>query len=133
MAIIHATPEPNGILLLTFNGVVASDADVQQLKTDIDTVSSSIRSLHKAQGQGIRILLNISNFDAEVVMEAVTALVNFARADKEYVFRTAIFGASKKLKVIGDSIVTLSGRSNIKFFETKEEAMHWLDGSGNVI
>jgi len=54
-------------------------------------------------------------------------MVELARGDKELVEKTAVFGGSDKVRIIGETIVVLSSRTNIKFFETKPEALSWLN------
>mgnify|MGYP001591577502 CR=1 FL=1 len=127
MGTIHVSTEHGGILLLTFTGEVADTADIASFKNDIATVAKSVKNLNLTQGNKIKVLIDITNFTATYVSEAVDALVELAREDKELVEKTAVFGGSTKVRVIGDTIIMLSGRKNIKFFENKTEAVEWLN------
>src|SRR3954462_8401731 len=98
MSILHASKGPDGVLLLTFTGEISSAGETKQLQEDIATVSETIRGLHKSQGQPIKILIDISNFKARVIAEAIDDLIGLAKDDKVYVAKTATFGGSIQLR-----------------------------------
>ena len=127
METISVSNEVRGILSLTFRGEVKDMSDVGQLKVDIEKVSKAIKNLHDAQNKGVRVLIDIVGFSADYVSEGIDALITLARSDKDLVEKTAVFGGSTKIQVIGETIVALAGRRNIKFFETKAEAIIWLE------
>jgi hypothetical protein len=127
MQTIHVSTEPGGILLLTFNGEVKDAGDVAVLKSDIAIVSKTIQDLHKKSGKGIKILIDLSDFKADFMDEAVEALADLARQDQAFVQKTASFGGSLKIRTIGKTIVALAGRKNIMFFQDKSEALDWLN------
>jgi hypothetical protein len=124
---IHVSHEKGGILLLTFKGEINNSTDITSLKADIAVVSKSIKELHTTQGKGIKVLIDITSFTAEYVSDAIEALVELAKADKSLVYKTAVFGGSMKIRVLGEMIVALSERSNIQFFENKSNAVSWLN------
>jgi len=124
---INVSSEKGGILLLTFVGEINDTTDINVLRSDVNTVSTAIKNLHKEQSKKIKVLIDIVSFKAQYVSEAVDVLVELARGDKELVEKTAVFGGSDKVRIIGETIVVLSGRTNIKFFETKPEALSWLN------
>ena len=74
----------------------------------------------------IKILIDITDFTAGFISEAIDIMVDLAQEDRDLVEKTAVFGATLKLRAIGDAIITLSGRNNIKFFQTKAQALEWL-------
>ena len=123
---IQVSSEKEGILLLTFVGEINDTTDINVLRSDVNTVSTAIKNLHKEQSKKIKVLIDIVSFKAQYVSEAVDVLVELARGDKELVEKTAVFGVSDKVRIIGETIVVLPGRTNIKFFETKPEAIAWL-------
>ncbi len=124
---IHVSHEDGGILLLTFKGEITNSTDITSLKADIYVVAKAITELHRSQGNGIKVLIDITSFTAEYVSEAIDALAELAKADKSLVYKTAVFGGTPEVRALGETIIALSGRSNIKFFEKKEEAINWLN------
>ncbi len=46
--------------------------------------------------------------------------------DKQYHIKSAIIGASFFMRNLMDAVVQFTGRTNIRQFETKEEALVWL-------
>ena len=127
MEVIHVSAEPEGILALTFVGEVNGQTDLDLLKGNIDTVSKAIKDYHIAQGKRIKVIVNVTDFKAEYISEAANALAKLAKQDKELVEKTAVYGGSTKIILIGETIVALSGRTNIRFFESKEKAIKWLN------
>lgn len=126
METIHVSTEPGGVLLLTFKGEVNDTTDVKSFKSDIDIVSKKIKELHKSQGSGIKVMIDITDFVAEYVSDIADALVELAKEDKSLVEKTAVFGGSLKIRIMGETIAELAGRHNIKFFENKSSALAWL-------
>ncbi len=126
---IHVSHEKGGILLLTFKGEINNTSDISSLKNDIATVSKAIKDLHSSQGKGIKVLIDITKFTAEYVSDAIESLVELAKADKTLVYRTAVFGGTMKIRVLGEMVVALSGRNNIQFFEDKNTAVKWVNSS----
>jgi hypothetical protein len=124
---IHVSHEKGGILLLTFKGEINNSSDIDSLRGDIAVVSKAIKDLHKSEGKGIKVLIDITNFTAEYVSEAIEALAELAKSDKALVYKTGVFGGSMAVRALGEVIIALSGRGNIQFFEKKEEAINWVN------
>ncbi len=126
MATIHASAQHGGILLLTFDGKLNVADDTRQFVSDVDTVAEAIQNLHKSQGKRIKVLLDLSTFEAGPNAQAFDALVKLAQQDKEFVEKTAIFGGTSQLQMLGQTAAFLAGRDNIHFFVTKAKALEWL-------
>lgn len=58
----------------------------------------------------------------------VKALRTLFDHDKQYSLKTAIVGAKPMTRMMVDAAISLSGRTNIKQFRTKDEALSWLLG-----
>jgi len=62
----------------------------------------------------------------------VMALRSLFDHDKKYTLKTAIVGAKPMTRMMVDAAVSLSGRTNIKQFRMKDEALSWLLESPKV-
>ncbi len=121
-----------GYMLLQFNGDPVHDA-IDQFKKDIDHSSKMIEEESKKSGQKIRILLDMTNFSGNYALDALSALVSFAKHNEPFVERTASFGGSDKVTMAGEVAIALSGRKNIKLFDTRHDAVAWLmDNMGRI-
>ncbi len=63
-----------------------------------------------------------SNFDQKLI----NALTGFTLKNKPYVVAGAVVGADGLKKFIFNTILKLSGRSNMKTFNNEEDAIEWL-------
>lgn len=74
--------------------------------------------------QSLYTLTDISNsrYDRDVT----AALQELAKHNKPYVIAGAAVGVTGLSKVVFRSILTFSGRKNIKLFDTREQALDWL-------
>jgi len=72
---INVSSEKGGILLLTFVGEINDTTDINVLRSDVNTVSTAIKNLHKEQSKKIKVLIDIVSFKAQYVSEAVDVLV----------------------------------------------------------
>lgn len=121
-----------GYTLLQFNGDPVHDA-IDQFKKDIEHSSKIIEEESKKEGQKIRILLDMTNFSGNYALDALSALVAFAKHNEPFVERTASFGGSDKVTMAGEVAIALSGRKNIKLFDTRHDAVAWLtDNMGRI-
>lgn len=47
--------------------------------------------------------------------------------NKPFVVNSAFIGATGLRKIMMNMVFTLSGRANVKLFNDKEQALHWID------
>ncbi len=126
MATIHASAHTGRILELIFNGTLADKKETEQFIVDVDTVAKTIQNLHRSEGKQIKVLIDLNTFEAGPNSMAFDALVELARQDRELVEKTAIFGGSSQLTMLGKTAAYLAGRHNIHFFSSKAESLEWL-------
>jgi threonine synthase len=60
--------------------------------------------------------------------EAVQAIKDSTKRDREMVEKTAVVGVTGLKKILADAIAAFSG-THAKYFATKEEALEWLTKS----
>lgn len=59
-------------------------------------------------------------------VEIVEALKELARHNKPFVIASALIGVAGLQRVILESVITFSGRKNLKSLPSREEAFAWL-------
>lgn len=114
-----------GLVTMFFNGDLTHDV-MSEYKKELDNGIKLIEGYYQAHTRKVRVILNMQHFTGNYSLDALTALVSFAKQNTPYVDRAASFGGSDKVKMAGEVAIALSGRDNVKIFDTKEEAMTWL-------
>ncbi len=114
-----------GLVTMFFMGDITHDV-MEEYKKELDRGIQLIEQYYQAHTRKVRVVLDIQNFTGNYSLDALNALVSFAKKNTPYVDRTASFGGSDKVKMAGEVAIALSMRDNIKIFDTKEEAMTWL-------
>lgn len=114
-----------GLVTMFFTGDITHDV-MEEYKKELDKGAELIEQYYQAHTRKVRVILDIQHFTGNYSLEALNALVGFAKKNTPYVDRTASFGGSDKVKMAGEVAIALSMRDNIKIFDTKEEAMTWL-------
>jgi hypothetical protein len=74
----------------------------------------------------VRALVNVT--DATFNMEVASAMQEFVKDNTAYIKGSAIFGLSGLQSVVYRTIVTVTGRSNLKVCGTEQEAKDYLVG-----
>lgn len=119
--------EQNGILNMTFHGDISHEKN-GAFKAELEIGKNLIADYHAAHTRKVKVLLNMTDFSGTYNLNALNALVGFARENTPYVDRTASFGGSDKVKMAGEIAIALADRDNIKVCDTKEEAERWILG-----
>lgn len=122
---ITITTEPQGYILLKFNGDLVQGT-VEVFKKELSDASAFIQQQHHEQGGPVRILLDTTSFTGNYALDALGALVTFAKENKPFVLKTAAFGGSDKVRMAGEAAIALSGRDNIHIFKDRVDAVMWL-------
>lgn len=112
-------------ILIEFMSDLTQDA-LDAFRVDLADAQVMIQKKYEQDHKPVRILLDVSHFTGEYASEALDALVEFAKANVSYVIKTASFGGTDKVKMAGEAAIALSGRDNIRMFESKVDALLWL-------
>lgn len=104
------------ILSLNFGNL-----DIGEAYEVIDYSSGIIERMPK---DSVYTLTNVSNtkFDQKLI----TALTGFTQKNKPHVVAGAVIGAEGLKKFIFSTVLKLSGRTNMKTFNTEQDALNWL-------
>ncbi len=116
---------PDGVVVLRLCGDL-SEERLSELTQAIEADQGVLKEQFHLQGKGLRILFDLSEFSGVYSAKAVAEMARFAKGNTEMVLKTACFGGPKTVQMAAEVVVALSGRDNIKFFETQEEAEAWL-------
>lgn len=119
------TIDTTGLVTMTFTGDITHDV-IDEYKQELEKGIALIQEYYQAHTRKVRVILDIEHFTGNYNLDALNALVSFAKRNTPFVDRTASFGGSDKVKMAGEVAIALSMRDNIKIFNTKEEAMKWV-------
>lgn len=119
-----------GVILLTIQGELNGER-LPLFEEDIQKVSAFIREESEKASHPLPILTDLSKLSSTYDPSAMLLLAGFEKENRPYVQKTFCFGANAKIKFAGEIVSALSGRGNISFFNTKEEAL--LAIKGNVL
>lgn len=112
-------------ILLKLTGEVSKE-NIEEFKKDLDKASIAIENHYKKTNKLVKILLDVSSFSGTYNADALMSLAKFAEKNKLVVNKTAAFSASDKVRMAGEAAIALSHRTNIKIFNTEEDAKAWL-------
>mgnify|MGYP001594732102 CR=1 FL=1 len=118
--------DENGIVVMTFKGSITKSA-VEELKTWAEETKTIIQRQFEKTGKKIKTTVDLTQVTNEYDGDAITVLSSFVKGNQPYIEKTATFGANWAIKFAEDIIIALSGRTNIKAFPTKEDALKWLN------
>lgn len=115
--------EPSGTILLTIAGRITNDKEAEVIEW-ANKVKQEIELAFERTGT-VRIYVDVAqvNYFERKPVAAVRELLDF---DKKYPLRTAIVGANKMTSMLIDALLSLTRRTNIEQFQSKEEALLWL-------
>ncbi len=105
------------VLLMDFSGLTVPMDALRHIEAAAVVVAQQpAHSLHT--------LVDVTGSKCNI--EIVEKLKQFVAANRPHVIASAIIGVSGLQKIILDSILTFSGRSNLKSFAEKPAAFSWL-------
>lgn len=92
-----------------------------------DAVRQCMVEVDKRQHGNVLTLIDtqhLREFDSKMV-EELRKLMAF---NKNYATRTAVFGAPSYAQMIVKTMLAITRRTNMKLFNTREQALAWLEG-----
>jgi ribosomal protein S13 len=92
-----------------------------------ESAQKQIEELSVKTGEKIKILIDMTEFSGIYDVDAVPLMTQFAKHNANFVKKTAGFGSAEKGTISGEIVSALAERENIRFFQTKEEAIAWLE------
>ncbi len=122
---LDVIPGKNLIVTLSLAGSIDQE-ELPELKNWATNVKNRIREAWVSANKKVAVLVDLTELKNYTEPEAMTTISDLMTADSEYVSKTAVFGASKMIGFAQEIATSLSGRENMKSFETKEKAIAWL-------
>lgn len=104
-------------LLMDFSGFASASDALPHIEAAMELVKT--QPLHSVHGV---VDVTGSKFNSGVV----EAMKQLAASNAPYMVASGIVGVAGLQRVILDSVIALTGRSNLKAFPTRGEAMAWL-------
>lgn len=123
--IIDLTVTPEGTLYTRLTGSVTSE-NLDELRKEVATAKLVVYGEYQKRNAKFKSLIDITGFSGTYVPEALAILSDLMRANKSYIEKSAIFGVGDAVKTAANIVTSFSGRDNISFFKSKEEAVAWL-------
>ncbi len=120
---------PDSIIYVTMGGKITNDnldvfeAWTKGLQSQVDTMAAQKKF-------PVLVYSDVSQVE-HFERKPIRPLRELFAHDKQYEMKSAIVGASFFVAKLIDAIVEFTGRSNVRQFETKKDALAWLL-AGNV-
>jgi hypothetical protein len=129
-SILEVSIGDKDIVHITIGGAITAE-DLPKLNDWIQKTKETIKNQYDTKQEKVLCLVNISNLK-EYHPEVLTELAKMMKENEPYVLRTATFGGSVYMTMAEDIILAISGRKNLKAFNTHDEAVAWLHEGGEI-
>lgn len=116
-----------GVIVMTIRGELTGER-LLLLEEDIKKANVFIREESGKAAHPLPVIIDLTQLSGTYDPSAMLLLANLEKEDRPYVQKTFCFGANLTIKFAGEIVSALSGRGNISFFNTKEEALSALKG-----
>jgi len=119
----------DGIIELAIRGNINAKT-ILELSTWSEQVKKTIRRMYNRNPKRVLTIMDCSDV-GRVTVHCSGALHDLLRHNKQYVTRTAIFGANKFSMSVIEMAIHITRRNNIQLFDSKEKALSWLSEIDN--
>jgi hypothetical protein len=96
----------------------------------ISKVKDTIRKEYEREKEQVLCLVDITNLK-EYHPQVLVDLASMMKDNEPYVLRTATYGGNSYMTMAEDIVIALSGRKNLRAFNTRDEALRWLQDGGD--
>ena len=123
---MKVTVEKPGWISYVISGDL-TEARSSEIEEAIARADETIREQYHETGQPVHILMDMNGFSHVYDLATLERFAQFAEKHGHDVAKTAGFGSSKQTRAAAAALLAFTDRDNIRFFETKEEALAWLE------
>ena len=119
---------PEGVVELVLGGNVSSYLHKAELEAWVEEAKAAIAGQKKKQGGIATCLVNVEalrDFDEE----SVAIVKDLAGWHESADVKTAVIGGTLFSNMALRTIIIMTGRKNIKSFDSKDDALEWLKSS----
>ena len=118
---------PDGIIYATFGGKITND-NVDVFEAWVRGLQSQIDILAAQKKFPILVYSDVSQVE-HFERKPIKPLRELFAHDKQYEMKSAIVGATFFVAKLIDAIVEFTGRTDVRQFDTKKDALAWLLGA----
>ena len=123
---MQVTVEKPGWISYVFSGDL-TQARRAEIEEGIARADATIREQYRETGKPVHIIMDMNGFSDVYDLSTLKMFAEFAEKHGHDVAKTAGFGGSKQTQAAAGVLLAFTHRDNIRFFETKEEALAWLE------
>ena len=120
--------DENDIVHIALTGSLKKE-NLPGLKEWADETAIIVRNTHEKTGQKVKALIDLTNLKVDYDPQDLMIIVNLMKTNEPHMFKAGTFGAAIGIRFAADVALTMAGRTNLKSFKTKEEALVWLSSS----
>ncbi len=117
-----------GIVHVTIGGDINAGR-MSKFAEWISKVKETIKKEYEKENKQILCLVDITllkEYHPQVLVDLATMM----KDNEPYVLRTATFGGNSYMTMAEDIVIALSGRKNLRAFNSRDEAITWLRDGG---
>ena len=119
------------IIHITIGGNVDAGS-MSRLTEFTQKIQDTVQDIFHKKNKRVLCLVDISALTS-YHPDVLVTLAQMMKANEPFVLRTATFGGGQYMIMAEDIVIALSGRKNLRAFNTKQEAIVWLqNGDGEV-
>ncbi len=116
--------DEDGIIYLTMGGNITKDT-LEVFNAWAEKVKEAMRIAHSRATERVLTLIDATRVE-QADMHSIEILHTLMEYNKQFVTKTAVFGANYFNKIIIEMALHLTRRTNMKLFNTRDEALQWL-------
>jgi len=117
----------DGMVHMLVGGNVTDD-HMREFSEWADRAKEAIKSQHDQTGARVLTLIDVSRLE-QFDIQTTKIVHDLLVFDRDYVAKTAVFGANYVASLMLEAIIAITKRQNVKLFPQKEAAVSWLEAS----
>ena len=116
--------DEQGVIRIYMEGNLSSD-NVDELLIWAESLRGAMRTAKASDPGAVYCVIDVvGRIDAD--FQSLRILIDLVRYNKDYSTRTGVYGANAIMRGFVDIAVKAAGRTNLKIFDTCEQAEHWV-------
>lgn len=112
------------IIHITIGGNLDAET-MSQFAEFVQKIKDTVHDLFNKHDKRVLCLVDISTLSG-YHPDVLVSLAQMMKENEPFVLRTATFGGGQYMIMAEDIVIALSGRKNLRAFNTKQEAISWL-------
>ena len=121
----NTTVDENNIVHISLGGSLKKE-NLPELRKWAEDTANIVKETHEKTGQKVKAVIDLTNLHVDYDPQDLMVIVDLMKANEPHMFKAGTFGAATGIRFATDVALTMAGRTNLKSFKTKEEALVWL-------